>query len=354
MKKYIKEISYSNILLSLVSFVFILSALEVYVRLFNPVPFVTQYGNNVSDKYLPYKPKPFSVIAGTALTGEYSYHYQHNSFGFRDVEHTVYKEQDTYRILGLGDSFTYGIGVGFEETYLYLLETMLNDDVDISLNVEVIKAGIPRYYPETQRILLDKYGRNYEPDLIIIGFLPNDIVDTHFGLDAVVLDRSGYLKTKVANDFGRFGDFIYRNSHFVRIVLQKLTSYRMTQIYDPRLEEIYVADGHHEDDWEKVQDEYINIFTIADEIGAKVLLVHIPSKGPWTEDSSYPSSRLGVLAQMYDIGFVDVLPSMQRESLNKSLYYDIDGHTTSNGHKVIADEIHSYLMDWEFINIIDD
>ena len=183
---------------------------EMILRVFHLAPpLVTQYGNNVPDPYLPYKPKPMSVSSGRSSTDEFDYEYRHNSFGFRDIEHSLGKDNDTFRIIGLGDSFTYGAGVGFEETYLYQLEKMLNDRQGNRPRIEIIKAGIPRYFPEPERILLEKYGMNYSPDLILVGFLPNDVIDTYLGIDAVVVHKSGYLTTRESKEIGKFGMLLY-------------------------------------------------------------------------------------------------------------------------------------------------
>ena len=338
------RISYRPILVVLSSFALVLIIVEVLTRISYPQPIVTQYGNNISDKYLPYKPKPLSIIAGTSASQEYTYNYEHNSFGFRDVEHTLPKDQGVFRILGLGDSFTYGIGAEIDQTYLFVLEAMLNDLSSVSNKIEIVKAGIPRYYPYVQRLLLQYYGIHYEPDLIIIGFVPNDVIDTHYGLDAVMLDRSGYLKTRVANDMGSLGNFLYKNSHFLRIVLKRITAYRMSQIYNPKWEEVFVENGHHEDDWIAIENEFSKIVEIANGIGADVLIVHIPGKGPWGDKHSYPSERLSGWAKANKVGFVDVLPAMIVESSKGELYYHIDGHAKPAGHAVIAQQIYDYLV----------
>ena len=338
------KFSYRPILLMISSVIFALIFIELFIRLVYPHPIVNQYGNNISDRYLPYRPQPFSVINGTAASQEYEYNYKHNSFGFRDVEHTLHKDKNVFRILGLGDSFTYGVGAELEQTYLFSLETLLNDRSSIHPKVEIIKAGIPRYYPETQRILLQHYGKNYEPDLIIVGFVPNDVIDTHYGLDAVVLDRSGYLKTKVANDMGLFGHVLYNNSHLLRIVLRRITAYRMAQIYDPKWEEVFVDNGHHEDDWISIENEYSYMVEIASSIGANVIIVHIPGKGPWNEEHYYPSKRLASWAKANNVGFIDVLPTMVVESSKQDLYYGVDGHANPSGHAIIAQQIYDYLV----------
>ncbi len=317
--------------------------LEGAVRVFRPSPSVEQYRNNVSDPFLPFKPKPVSVSSGRSFSDEFDYYYLHNSFGFRDVEHTYIKDEGVYRILGLGDSFTYGVGADFEETYLYRLETLLNGRAGEHPTVEIIKAGIPRYFSETELILLQEYGLEYSPNLVIVGFLPNDVIDTYFGLDAVVLDKSGYLKTRMAAELGQFGMWLDQNSHALRILLRRLTAFRMSQLYEPHWEDVYVENGFHEDDWRTVEDDYQRMLSTAGQIEADVLIVHIPQAGPWNESHYYPPERLAKWAAEHDAGFVDVLPAMVHSSIGQRLYYEKDGHATPAGYAIIADEIFDYL-----------
>lgn len=103
-----------------------LAGVEAAARLSSrAVPLPEGHDAYVTDVHLPFKPRPFSRVVGDG--DEFHYDYSHNSLGFRDVEHAVVKGKATFRLLGLGDSFTYGVGVTFEETYLYRLEAMLNN-----------------------------------------------------------------------------------------------------------------------------------------------------------------------------------------------------------------------------------
>ncbi len=318
-------------------------AIEGAVRLAHPAPPVEQYRNNVSDPLLPFKPKPLSVTSGRSFSDEYDYFYRHNSFGFRDVEHAYAKDESVFRILGLGDSFTYGVGADFEQTYLYLLEEMLNERAGKHPPVEIIKAGIPRYYSEPELILLNEYGRQYSPDLILIGFLPNDVIGTYYGLDAVVLDKSGYLKTRVAAAFGQSGIWLNQHSHALRILLRWFTAYRMAQLYEPRREDVYVENGFHERDWQRLEQDYGQMVSIANEIKADFAIIHIPQNGPWNDNHSYPPARLANWAADNGAGFVDVLPALIQSSANDILYYEKDGHATPAGYAIIAKEVHDYV-----------
>ena len=325
-----------------------LGVVETAARLFSlAVPEQGVYANYVTDAYLPYKPKPSSRLIGR--TDEFVYDYRHNSFGFRDVEHSIRKKEGTFRILALGDSFTYGAGVAFEETYLHRLEATLNRRAGSHPRVEVIKAGMPRYFPEPERLLLEKYGVQFQPDLVMVGFLPNDVVDSYQGLDAVTVDKSGYLMTREAEALGRLGMQVYRHSHFGRLLLRKYVDWRIGRNYWPQEDVLFQSGGFHERDWVKIENEYDRMAAISDSIGAKLVIIHIPQKGPWTEKSRYPATRLSGWAAKRDVDFTDLLPAMERASARERLYYERDGHCTPVGHAVIAQELFRHLTDRNLI-----
>ena len=186
------------------------SILEIAIRVLHLAPPPdSQYGDNVPDEFLPYKPRPFSTVSGRSSTDEFNYVYTHNSFGFRDVEHSLEKRDGVFRILGLGDSFAYGAGAKFEETFFFRLEQMLNQREGEHPKVEIIKAGMSRFFPEPERLLLQHHGLKYNPDLVIVAFGPNDIIDTYLGMEAVTIDKSGYLKTREAAQLGSMGTFFF-------------------------------------------------------------------------------------------------------------------------------------------------
>jgi hypothetical protein len=329
-----------------ISLIFFFVVSEMIVRVFHlSIPIDTQYKEFVYDPYLPYKPRPFSVVSGRSSTEEFDYEYRHNSFGFRDVEHSLTKDQGVFRILGIGDSFTYGAGATYEGTYLSQLETMLNNRQGKHPKCEIIKAGISRYFPEAERMLLEHYGVAYSPDLILVGFVPNDIVDTYMGIDSVKVDKSGFLKTVEAEKLGSMGLFFYIHSHFCRFLLRKYLDYKLNQTYQLRWHDIYKENGFHEKDWQKVEYEYTRMISIARHHNADIVFIHIPQKGPWTEEHFYPPKRLSQWCTKNGIGFVDTLPAIIEYSKEFPLYYEKDGHCRPEGYAVIAEKLYQYLIE---------
>jgi lysophospholipase L1-like esterase len=97
-----------------------------------------------------------------------------NSLGFRDPrEYSLEKLPGTFRILVLGDSVTFGHGATFETTYPYLLEQRLKS-WQPAVGWEVWNLGVPGYNTRQELSYLQEVGPRYQPDLVIVGFYPND------------------------------------------------------------------------------------------------------------------------------------------------------------------------------------
>ena len=97
-----------------------------------------------------------------------------NNLGFRDPrDYALEKAPGTFRILVLGDSVTFGHGSLFETTYPYLLEQRLKRWRP-SVNWEVWNLGVPGYNTRQELRYLEEVGAKFKPDLVIVGFFPND------------------------------------------------------------------------------------------------------------------------------------------------------------------------------------
>ena len=103
-----------------------------------------------------------------------------NSLGFRDPrEYSLTKPPGAFRILVLGDSVTFGHGAQFETTYPYLLEQRLRRwRPDVTW--EVWNLGVPGYNTRQELMYLQEVGQRFQPDLVVVGFYPNDL----YGNDA--------------------------------------------------------------------------------------------------------------------------------------------------------------------------
>ena len=137
---------------------------ELAVRAFTPqMSGVVVYGY---DENLGAIPLPYQRGVKTPPAGGPSYWFSHNSMGFRGT-----KEYDTkkaaYRVLFIGDSFTYGVGVNDDQTFPYLAEKILQAK---NYSVELINAGNPGVGSDYQLKLIQLYGEKLRADLVVLCF----------------------------------------------------------------------------------------------------------------------------------------------------------------------------------------
>jgi lysophospholipase L1-like esterase len=150
-------------------------AIEGSVRAFWPQNLRTKYVGGASaavpDNQLGHRLRPH---ARSRVSGpEFAVEYVHNGEGLRDeARHALPKPEGTTRILVLGDSFAYGAGNDYHESWPVLFERRLLAD---GYAVDVVKAGVPGYDTRTEALYLERIFTDYDPDIVLLTFLPNDL-----------------------------------------------------------------------------------------------------------------------------------------------------------------------------------
>ncbi|MEW6144877.1 MAG: SGNH/GDSL hydrolase family protein [Thermodesulfobacteriota bacterium] len=144
-----RKIKAGQILLLVLSTILILVIAEIGLRLierlgyfsytfkmlnsaYTPFDVKTGEGLYYSHPYISYEMKP-----GYSIPGEVTI----NSLGYRGEEFDAVKSPGVYRIVALGGSTTYGIGLADDETYPYYLQKELRERLGTD-KIEVINAGL--------------------------------------------------------------------------------------------------------------------------------------------------------------------------------------------------------------------
>lgn len=118
-------------------------------------------------KHLPLN----GVVEGKRYT--YGHLVSENRWGFREREFVSPKPQGLYRIMVLGDSMTWGIGLPVEARYSDQLEGLLQREFPMK-RFEVLNFSRPGISTTVERDVLREFKRLAQPDLIIVGFCIND------------------------------------------------------------------------------------------------------------------------------------------------------------------------------------
>lgn len=152
-------------------FALALCAGELALRIFAPQ--LTGPVQNVYHPQLGLIPVP-NQHGRRVYPGVYDYTYTNNSAGLRGSKEYSYRKVAGYRILALGDSFAYGVGVEDDQTFSSVLERKLSGAGGA---VEVINAGNPGKGTDYALTFFQHYGRRYDPDLTVLCFFSNDFLD---------------------------------------------------------------------------------------------------------------------------------------------------------------------------------
>lgn len=116
-----------------------------------------------------YEPGPSHTDAERPDWLSYVTSYTYNSDGIRSVkEYPLQKDPDVFRIIALGDSFTFGQYVNEDDIYVTQLENSLNTaSCSAGKKFEIINLGVPGYDIQYAVERYRRHGQKYHPDLVI-------------------------------------------------------------------------------------------------------------------------------------------------------------------------------------------
>ena len=90
-----------------------------------------------------------------------------NEFGFRGPEIKQIPEPNTYRVFTIGGSTMFSQDNLENETIAYHLQEKFNSS-DLSIKIEVINAGMPGAWSESEKNLIKEKLINFQPDLFLV------------------------------------------------------------------------------------------------------------------------------------------------------------------------------------------
>jgi len=108
-----------------------------------------------------------------SLKGNPTWEVSLNSEGFRDMEFPKEKLSSVFRIVCLGDSWTFGWNVGQDDAYPQVLKALLGQEFP-EANFEVFNLGVGGYTSLNELNLLETRVLDFKPDVAVIGVAMNE------------------------------------------------------------------------------------------------------------------------------------------------------------------------------------
>ncbi len=357
---------------SLVVIIVVLVILEVGLRLFNPLIF--RRSEFQADPVLGARAKPHLKF-GDLTT---------NSLGYNDREYPFEKPDGTYRILTLGDSFTWS---GFDRNYLFQLEELLRADRPDG-RIEVINAGWPGMGPDDLKKLLETEGLRFDPDLVGLAvFVGNDFFEnynrktvlrngklTHIPLPFSEGGLSSRMVIKSLKRESYLLDIVRKLKTLLREVVEKAAEAKRGEPVGLMSRKKYLDFEYYRmgilrkdpDELNRKRIEYLKekigeFKSLLDEKGIGFFVYLIPDEiqvnrelrrevldeyGLEGEDYAFaqPQGILAAFCRENGIDVWDLLPEMAEAGESQTLYQLRDSHWNERGNRLAAEELYNYLM----------
>lgn len=249
--------------------------------------------------------------------------------GLRAPVHPVQKPAGRFRVMTMGCSTTFGWGVKDDETYPAVLERLLHERG--YSGVEVVNAGQPGYTSFQGRWLWENTLAQYQPDLVLLGFVVQDARTAAFSdLSQAILTReAAFLKSNVLYSWRLY------------LALKVLTGEVTVRTKE---REAGASDGT----WRVSEREYLD--------NLRALRAQIQAQGGQVMHFGFPLEVVGYTeqhrrllrleAEAANIPHFDPSDAVAQAARERTLYFPQDrGHPNADGTALIGQLVADFLVD---------
>ena len=318
---------------------------EVGLRIYNSIdPLPIFYSGN-PDRF-----------RGKAFAPFWNFHL--NSRGFNDVEFSTHKTPGTIRILGIGDSFAFGV-VPYEYNYLTLVEQYLKES---GHNVELINMGIPSIGPKEYLSLLVNEGFALEPDRVLLSFSIGSafaesrrrkLLDYSYVASLITYVLERWIKFERPISVGTYDDNAptFTDDAYLALELKRSIIFVRNQVtrsqmlatgfrpFEKRFAEVlsYISEIKRLCDSRNIS---LTIVLIPDEMQVskplQTRVVVASGLAPASFDFTLPNKLLHASFEELKIDYIDLTTEFSNHSINDRLYRPNDSHWNIAGNALAA------------------
>ncbi|HEY7165565.1 MAG TPA: hypothetical protein VIB79_13445 [Candidatus Binatia bacterium] len=254
--------------------------------------------------------------------------------------------------VAVGDSFTFGLGVNHESTWVAELSRLSQR--------EIVNLGVPGWGPSQYTGTLEEYGLRLKPKLVLYGLFSNDVGNV----------------TRFESDRGHFNEFSLRQ--FFRFNSMTFNLFRRLRrgkavVNDIRLDAPAITFSSRElksrlaadrrrfpTGWPLTEQQIETAHRDSERSQSRFVLLYFPSKEEvyWEaikekdsslqrfDDAIDPLRRSALsLCKSEALSCIDLTPALKRRARKgEDIYFTIDSHWSIAGNRAVAEEIYNELV----------
>ncbi len=262
---------------------------------------------------------------------------------FRQPGYEPGPKAGTFRILVLGDSFSWGDGVYYQDTFPYRLESRLND-LSRKFRFEVINWSRPGWNTVRQLRSLEPRMAELDPDVLVLAFVLNDPEP----LERPALE-SMLLKAEGRQPSTGLSSWLFHNSRLYALVWSRLENSRTHRELSNFYHRLYSGDH-----WETCRRSLRRLRRLARQQGIPMILMIFPVfDSPM--DHRYPYAdlhdRIRQEGEALNLPVLDLLPAVFEgvDTRRLAVVPFTNAHPTELAHRLTADGLLDYLVRGDYL-----
>lgn len=274
-----------------------------------------------------------------------------NALGLRDEEFPREKPAGEYRVLLLGDSVTFGVGVGQDRIFPRLLDERLDARCGEG-RVRVMNGAVMGYDSTQERDWLRVYGFDLQPDAVVVMFFHNDIwFDPRRPSAAQFPGRDALRRTATF----RWMEDLYRRREASRMgrdgSLDELKADQFERLKDRYIGKVPLDPSASEESRHTILAREIlkEMTAMCRERGVRFAVCAIPAFHN-TEDPKLPHVQGALFYDLKQLGIRHhyLIDALKDHHPGCWLPYD-EGHLSEEGHRLVAEAMEQWLVETKLV-----
>ena len=255
--------------------------------------------------------------------------------------------------VAVGDSFTFGLGVNQEATWIAQLANLSRHDI--------INLGVPGWGPQQYTRTLEQYGLRLKPKIVFYGLFSNDVGNvTRFAKD------DGHFNRFSLRQFLRLNSItfnLFRNLRRTKISVKdiELAGVGLRFSSESLQSRVSSDSKRFPQGWPLTRQQIETAYNESQRSNATFVLLYFPSKEEvyWKAikeksksleplDDRIDQLRKTTMEFCHSRGFfcIDLTPALKRRAeQGEKVYFSADSHWNDAGNRIVADEIYKQLVE---------